>query len=114
MAQPGVSVALAVSAIALPDSLNPSLIGVAIYLAARPHPRRRTAAFTGGAFVVTLAGGVLLAVGLGDLILSLVPKPSPTLKYVLEIAVGALLVIGGAVIWWRRRALGRQASGKHE
>ena len=46
----------------------------------------------GRAFTVTLAGGVLLALGLGDLILSLVPKPSPTLKYALEIAVGVLLV----------------------
>jgi cytochrome c biogenesis protein CcdA len=114
MAQSGASVALAVSAIALPDSLNPSLIGVGLYLAARPHPRRRTAAFTAAAFAVTLAGGALLALGLGDLILSLVPKPSKTLKYALEIAVGALLMIGGAVIWWRRRALGREPSHGHE
>ena len=67
MAQSSASLALAVSAIALPDSLNPSLIGVATYLAARPNPRRRTVAFTAAAFVVTLAGGALLAVGLGDL-----------------------------------------------
>ncbi|HEY2004846.1 MAG TPA: GAP family protein [Solirubrobacteraceae bacterium] len=117
MAQSGASVALAVSAIALPDSLNPSLIGVAIYLAARPHPWRRTAAFTAAAFAVTFAGGVVLALGLGDLILSLVPKPSKTLKYILEIAVGVVLVIGGTVIWWRRQALasdpsvGREAHG---
>jgi cytochrome c biogenesis protein CcdA len=105
MAQSGASLALAVSAIALPDSLNPSLIGVTIYLAARPHSRRRTAAFTAAAFAVTLAGGFLLAIGLGDLILSLVPKPSRTLKYALEIAAGVLLVIAGVGIWWRRRAL---------
>ena len=113
MAQSGVSLALAVSAIALPDSLNPSLIGVATYLAASPHPRRRTAAFTAAAFAVTLAGGVLLALGLGDLILSLVPKPSRTLKYTLEIAVGALLVIAGAVLWWRRRSLASEPSHGH-
>ena len=113
MAQSGVSVALAVSAIALPDSLNPSLIGVATYLAASPHPRRRTAAFTAAAFAVTLAGGALLALGLGDLILSLVPKPSRTLKYALEIAVGVLLVIAGAVLWWRRRQLASEPSHGH-
>jgi Sap, sulfolipid-1-addressing protein len=105
MAQSEASLALTVSAIALPDSLNPSLIGVAIYLAARPNPRRQTAAFTAAAFAVTLAGGVLLALGLGDLILSIVPKPGQTLKYALEIAVGAALVIAGAGTWWRRRAL---------
>jgi cytochrome c biogenesis protein CcdA len=113
MAQSGASLALAVSAIALPDSLNPSLIGVAIYLAARPRPRRRTAVFTAAAFAVTLTGGVLLAVGLGDLILSLVPKPSQTLKYTLEIVVGVVLVIVGAVIWWRRRALASEPSREH-
>ena len=114
MAQSGASVALAVSAIALPDSLNPSLIGVAIYLAARPHPRRRTAAFTAAAFAVTLAGGILLALGLGDLILALLPKPSQKLKYTLEVTVGVVLVIGGAVIWWRRRALASEPSRGHE
>jgi len=55
----------------------------------------------------------VLAVGLGDLILSIVPKPGPTLKYTLEIVVGALLVIAGAVIWWRRQALGGDPSRKH-
>ncbi len=105
MAQSEASLALAVSAIALPDSLNPSLIGVAIYLAARPNPRRQTAAFVAAAFAVTLGGGVLLALGLGDLILSLVPKPSQTLKYTLEIVVGVALVLAGAGTWWRRRAL---------
>ena len=55
----------------------------------------------------------MLAVGLGDLILSIVPKPGPTLKYTLEIVVGALLVIAGAVIWWRRQALGGDPSRKH-
>ena len=105
---------LAVSAIALPDSLNPSLIGVATYLAARPHPRRRTAAFTAAAFAVTLVGGLLLALGLGDLILSLVPKPSQTLKYALEITAGVLLVIAGAGMWWRRRALASEPSREQD
>src|SRR5690348_9979886 len=113
MAQSGASLALAVSAIALPDSLNPSLIGVATYLAARPHPRRRTAAFTAAAFAITLAGGVLIALGLGDLIFSLVPKPSPMLKYALEIVVGVLLVSAGAGIWLRRRALASEPTRGH-
>ncbi len=98
--------ALAVVAIALPDSLNPSLIVGAVYLTLGPHATRRIAAFTVGAFAATLAGGLIVAIGLGDLILSVVPKPSRTLKYELMIAVGVLLVVGGAVIWWRREALG--------
>ncbi len=103
---------IAVAAIALPDSVNPSLIVSALYLAARPHPTRQTSAFTAAAFAVTVAGGVAIGVGLGDLILSLLPKPGATVKYALEIAAGSILVCGGVVIWWRRRSLGaHQPSG---
>ncbi len=49
--------------------------------------------------------GVVFALGLGDLLLALVPKPSPTVKYALITAAGAVLVIGGALIWVRRTAL---------
>jgi cytochrome c biogenesis protein CcdA len=42
---------------------------------------------------------------LGDLILSLVPKPGATVKYALVTGAGAALVVGGTVIWIRRDAL---------
>ena len=99
------ALALAVVAIALPDSLNPSLIVAAVYLALGTHPLRRTLAFTITAFVVTLAGGLAIALGLGDLILSLLPKPSHTVKWDVITAVGVIVMCGGAVIWWRRDAL---------
>lgn len=100
-----VALALAVVAIALPDSLNPSLIVAAVYLAVGPHPLRRTVEFTITAFVVTLAGGLAIALGLGDLIRSLLPKPSHTVKWDVITAVGVLVMCGGGVIWWRRDAL---------
>ena len=112
MARSDAGLALVVTMIALPDSLNPSLIGVAIYLAAQPRPGQRTAVFTAAAFAVTLAGGLLVALGVGDLILSLVPKPGPTLKYSLEVALGILLIVIGAGLWWRRRALVSEPSRK--
>jgi Sap-like sulfolipid-1-addressing protein len=99
---------IAVAAIAVPDSINPSLIAGALYLAAGPRPLWRTAAFTATAFGVTLAGGLLFALGLGDLILSLVPKPGYTLKYALITAAGAVLLVGGAVIWLFRERLSRR------
>ena len=49
--------------------------------------------------------GLALALGLGDLILSLVPKPGTTVKYALIAAAGIVLMVGGAVVWIRRRAL---------
>ena len=100
-----VGLALAVVAIALPDSLNPSLIVAAAYLAIGPHPVRRSLVFTITAFAVTLAGGLAIALGLGDLILSLLPKLSHTAKWDVITAVGVVVMCGGAVIWWRRDAL---------
>jgi cytochrome c biogenesis protein CcdA len=96
---------LAVVAIALPDCVNPTLIGGQLLVATRAHPRRQTTAFAIGAFVVTLAFGLALALGLGDLILSVVPKPGPTVKYALVTAAGLALVLGGAVVMLQRRRL---------
>jgi protein-S-isoprenylcysteine O-methyltransferase Ste14 len=97
--------AVAVVAIALADSVNPSLIGGELFVATGEHPRRQTTAFAAAALVVTFVFGFALAIGLGDLILSLVPKPGSTLKYALITFAGVVLVCGGAVVWIRRRTL---------
>lgn len=99
------ALALAVIAIALPDSLNPSLIVAATYLTLGAHPVRRALLFTIAAFAVTLAGGLAIALGLGDLILSLLPKLSHTAKWDVITGVGILAMCGGAVVWWRRESL---------
>ncbi|MGO9959570.1 MAG: GAP family protein [Solirubrobacteraceae bacterium] len=99
------SLAVAVIAIALPDSINPSLIAAELVFAAGTHASRRTVAFTAVAFGVTFLAGLALALGLGDLILSVVPKPGRTVKYALITAAGIVLVLGGAVVWLRRRSL---------
>jgi hypothetical protein len=97
--------ALTVVAIALPDCINPSLIGGELFVAMGSQPRRRSVAFTLGALAVTFGFGLALALGLGDLILSFVPKPGATVKYALITAAGAALVLGGTFIWIRRDAL---------
>jgi cytochrome c biogenesis protein CcdA len=97
--------AVAVVAIALADCVNPSLIGGELLVATGERPRRHTVAFTGAALIVTFAFGLAIALGLGDLILSLVPKPGLTVKYGLITAAGTMLVVGGAVVWFRRKAL---------
>src|SRR6476619_5500511 len=97
--------AVAVVAIALADCVNPSLIGGELFVATGEHPRRRTTAFTAAALLVTFVSGLALAVGLGDLILSLVPKPGHTVKDGLIVFAGIVLVVGGAIVWIRRRAL---------
>jgi hypothetical protein len=104
--------AVAVAAIALADCVNPSLIGGELLVATGEHARRQTIAFTLAAWTVTFAVGLALAVGLGDLVLSLVPKPGSTVKYALIAAAGIVLVVGGAVVWVRRKTLvSAEASG---
>jgi cytochrome c biogenesis protein CcdA len=100
------SLAIAVVAIALPDCINPSLIAAQLLLAAGQHPARRTTEFALAVFTVTLLVGFALALGLGDLILSVVPKPGATVKYALFTAAGVVLVVGGTFVWIRRKALG--------
>ncbi|HEX8856042.1 MAG TPA: GAP family protein [Thermoleophilaceae bacterium] len=99
---------IAVAAIGLPDSLNPSLIAGALYYAAGREPARHTAAFTAGAFLTTLAGGAVIALGLGHLVLSLLPELSSDTKDSLLVAGGAVLIVGGTAIWVRRDALVRR------
>lgn len=97
--------AIAVVAIALADCINPSLIGGELFVATGERPRQKTIAFTVAAWVVTFVFGLAIALGLGDLILALVPKPGRTLKYELIAAAGVVLVVGGAVVWIRRGSL---------
>ncbi len=108
------SLAVAVVAIALPDCINPSLIGGEVLFGAGPHPARQTAAFALAAFTVTFLVGLALALGLGDLILSLLPKPGAKVKYALITAAGIVLVGGGAVLWVRRKAVAGSGPEHHE
>jgi cytochrome c biogenesis protein CcdA len=97
--------AIAVVLIGLADCINPSLIGGELFVATGEHSRRQVIIFTAAALVVTFVFGLALALGLGDLILSLVPKPGRTVKYGLITLAGIVLVLGGAVVWIRRQAL---------
>jgi len=104
-------IGLAVS-IGIADSLNPSTIGPALYLASGERPRRRVTEFTVAVFAVYMLGGVLIALGPGQLILSLVPKPDAEDRHVLEIVVGAAMIVAAALLWRHRGRLAeREASG---
>jgi hypothetical protein len=105
------SLAVAVIAIALPDCINPSLIGAELLIAAGRHPARRTITFTLAAWTVTFLVGLALALGLGDLILSVLPKPGATVKYALLTTAGGVLIIGGTFLWIRRKTLAGSGPG---
>jgi len=96
---------LVVAAIGLGDSLNPSTVVPAAYLAVTPSPVRRILEFSAGVFVVYLAGGVVLLLGPGQLLLHALPHPSSHRRHVLTIGAGAVLLVIAAVIWLLRRRL---------
>jgi cytochrome c biogenesis protein CcdA len=90
--------------IGLTDSLNPSTIAPAMYMATGERAAVRVAEFTIAVFVVYLSGGALIALGGGELVTSLVPDLDirHTVRYVGELVAGVLL-IGAATMVWRRR-----------
>jgi cytochrome c biogenesis protein CcdA len=98
-----------VISIGLADSLNPSTIGPALFLAGGDHPRTKVAKFTLGVFAVYLLGGAAIALGPGQLLLALVPRPDRAARHDIEIAVGAAMLLAAAMLWrFRERLSARQ------
>lgn len=97
-----------VLSIGLADSLNPSTLGPALYLAAGPRPRKAVAQFTLGVFLVYLVGGAVIALGPGEIVLALVPKPDHTTREVLEVIAGVVLITVGTLLWSYRGRLGEK------
>lgn len=93
---------VAISLIALPDCVNPSLILTALFLAGGRHPRRSTAVFTLAATATTFVGGLAVVLGLGDAIRAVLAIPSPAVEDAITVAVGGVLVVAGVLLWIRR------------
>jgi cytochrome c biogenesis protein CcdA len=95
--------------IGLADSVNPTTIGPALYLAAGRDARRQVVQFTMAVFAVYFLGGLIVLLGPGQLLLHLVPHPDREDRYVIEIIVGAGLVVAAAFLWsYRRRLMSRK------
>ncbi len=91
------------------DSLNPTTIAPALYLATNAeHARRQVAEFTIAVFAVYLVGGLAIALGPGELVLALVPRPSKHLGYVLEIVAGVAMLTASAFLWGYREHLAQR------
>jgi len=94
-----------VVSIGLADSLNPTTIAPALYLATGEHPRPRLIQFTLGVLLVYFVGGALIALGPGQLLLALVPKPDSEDRHVIEIVVGVAMLVVAALLWRNRATL---------
>jgi cytochrome c biogenesis protein CcdA len=99
-----------VISIGLADSLNPTTLAPALVLATGEGGtgRHDVSRFLIGVFVVYLLGGLLIALGPGELILDLVPKPSPRTGQILEVIAGAVLLAAGGLLWRHRVTLGEK------
>jgi cytochrome c biogenesis protein CcdA len=107
-----------VVSIGLADSLNPTTIAPALYLATGERARTEVAEFTLGVFAVYMVGGLAIALGPGQLLLALVPKPDADTKHLIETIAGAALIVAALLLWRgrerlaRRQMPGAQATGR--
>lgn len=94
-----------VLSIGLADSLNPTTIAPALYLASGPRPRARVIEFAAAVFAVYLVGGLILTLGPGRLLISLIPRPRHHVAYVIELGVGVAILVAATLLWHHRAVL---------
>ena len=105
--------ALVVS-IAAADSLNPSTLAPALFFAVGPHGRRDVASFAVAVFLVSLAGGLALTFGPGQVLLTRVAKPSPHTVHLIELAAGGAALPVAAALWRARARIGARLARERQ
>lgn len=94
-----------VISVGLVDSMNPSTIAPALYLATGENAKRDLIQFIIGAGGVYLLGGLVMVAGPGSALLALVPHPSALTRYILETIAGLVVLGIGVVLLLRRHRL---------
>jgi cytochrome c biogenesis protein CcdA len=97
-----------VISVGLADSLNPSTVGPGLVLAASARRIRRVTEFTLGVALVNLMAGCVLLVGPARLLLGLIPHPQGTVRHLIELAAGIVLIALAVATWSTRRKLARR------
>jgi cytochrome c biogenesis protein CcdA len=64
--------------------------------------------FTIGVFSVNFVVGLVLTIGPGTLLLGLVPHPQRTVRHVIELVAGVILLLVAVALWRGRRSLARR------
>ena len=68
----------------------------------------RVTQFTIGVFCVDLAVGLVLTIGPGRLLLGLIPHARGTVRHVIELVAGVVLLVVAVALWRGRRSLARR------
>lgn len=97
-----------VVSIGLADSMNPSTIAPGLYFAMGPRPRSNLIQFTLAVFAFNSLAGTVIALGPGQVVLHLVPHPSPTAAYILETVAGVVMLLAGGLLWRKRESLAQR------
>jgi cytochrome c biogenesis protein CcdA len=92
---------LLVASIALADSINPSTLIPALWLA-RGRRARVLVSYTAGVFTVYLVGGLVLLLGPGQLLISSLHHIHGPLEHALQ-AAGGILALAFGLVSWRLR-----------
>lgn len=95
------------ASVGLADSLNPSTVGPALYLATASRRVLKVTQFTLGVFIVNFLAGLVLTIGPGRFLLGLVPHPRGTVRHIIELVAGAVLLVAAAALWRGRKQLAR-------
>ncbi len=93
---------LLVASIAIADSINPSTVIPALWLAGGSSTGR-LASYTVGVFLVYLAGGIVLLFGPGQVAIGALHHIQGSLEHILQ-AVGEAVALAVAFVLWRSRA----------
>jgi cytochrome c biogenesis protein CcdA len=96
-----VGLTLVVASIALADSINPSTLIPALWMASAPA-KRRLASYTLGVFVVYLSGGIVLLLGPGPTLISFLHHLRGPVEHGVEVLAG-VVALGAAVVLWHSR-----------
>jgi cytochrome c biogenesis protein CcdA len=99
---------LFVLSVGLVDSANPSTVGPALFLATQKRPKRQIAGFVVGVFVVLFAGGLILTLGPGRLLIRALPHPGAHTVHVFEVVAGAALFAAAIALFLLRDRVARR------
>jgi cytochrome c biogenesis protein CcdA len=108
-----IGLTLIVSSIAIADSINPSTLVPALWLAGA-REGRGLASFTLGVFAVYLAGGLVLVLGPGPALIAALHHVGGSIEHGLEAAGGIGALVFAVFIWRSGRPTQAAAAGAPE
>ena len=100
--------------VGLADSINPTTLAPALYLATLPRARAGLVSYTVGVLAVYFLGGLLITLGPGELIKSIAPHPRHHLKHLIEIGVGVVAGVAAMAVWLGRKRIQERVPEVHD